>query len=152
MITASNTLVIILVIVVVINFFWCHCNLPQAENLFKVPLWIDSFCDFNVPFQVTLARTKPFMETGKNFSFMGRATIKEKPACWGRLQHPLPPPSCNYDQFTIAFPLIKLNLLPQNKHYQKCLDKSLHVDCHFEICGSTLLYQVIVTFLAFLFD
>ena len=34
-------------------------------------------------------------------------------------------PSYNYDQFTIAFPLIKLNLLPQNRHYLKCLDKSL---------------------------
>ena len=34
-------------------------------------------------------------------------------------------PSCNYDHFRITFPLIKLSLLPQNKHYQNCVDRSL---------------------------
>ena len=49
----------------------------------------------------------------------------------GGSQHPHPPPpkspSCNYDHFRIALFLIKLNLLPQNGHHQKCLGKSLIV-------------------------
>ena len=33
--------------------------------------------------------------------------------------------SCNYHCFAITLSLIKLNLLPQNRHWLKCLDKSL---------------------------
>ena len=54
---------------------------------------------------------------------MGRKVLMGNPACW---RSTLPKtPSCNYDHFTIAFPLIKLSLVPQNGHYKNCVDRSL---------------------------
>ena len=58
---------------------------------------------------------------------MGRAHIIEKPASLGRLAALPQTPCCNYNRFSIFFSFIKLNLLPQNGHCLKCLDKSLPI-------------------------
>ena len=85
--------------------------MPQAEHFINVPLRIHSFC---VPFQVTIRGTKTFMGRGKNL-MGGKGPHNRKTCLLEEAISTLPKtPSCNYDHFPIAFPLIKLSLLPEN--------------------------------------
>ena len=65
----------------------------------------------------TIGGTKTFMRRGKNF-MGGKGPHNGKICLLEEALSTLPKtPSCTYDYFMIAFPVIKLSLLPQKKHY-----------------------------------
>ena len=74
--------------------------------------------DFNVPFQISIGRTKTFMGRGKNW-WERRAPMMEKPACWGRLAvlSPSPDPQLQLQLIHNCFLLYKTHSLPGNENY-----------------------------------